>query len=108
MDRSAFGERLEDGMQIGITKRADISDFQTQRGKGMRHDRTIATQFGALVYNLDISALARRPGDAFGETRDCWQPGVFLCVFAFVHSVDDFIDEAIQSDKRLKTRGPFN
>src|SRR6185369_1662303 len=41
MNGSAFGKRLEDRMQIWIAQRPDVSRFQAQRGKRVRHDWSV-------------------------------------------------------------------
>src|SRR5947208_2452199 len=70
MDLGAFGKIRKDGMEIGITEVAQISDSQAKTGQRIGHDRAIASEFGEAADQLDIGAFVRCRPEAFRQLRN--------------------------------------
>ena len=70
----AVGKLVEDRVQIRITERAHVSDLDAEAGERVGHDRAVAAQFGALVDQFDVRALARGGGQAL--RRSCAMVGM--------------------------------
>ena len=70
VDFGAVGEIMEDRMEIGIAKIAEIGDLHSETGEGVGHDGAVAAEFDELAHEFEVAAFARGAGQALGQSGD--------------------------------------
>ena len=86
-------------MEMRITEVAEVSDLHSETGQCVGHDRAVAAEFGDLVDEFDVGALAGSLSNPFGQASNGGDTLIMPGVHPLIHNIQNFVNESVQADK---------